>query len=186
MPLALLYAGRLSPEKGIETAIEAISILIKNGNQVRLSVVGGGESGYVQQLQERVQAAGLKDAIRFLGPVAKEEMPPLYRQFDAFLFPSVWQEPFGRVLVEAMASGLVVIGTATGGAGEILQDEETALVFAPGDAAGLAKQIMRVQQPGLRWRIAQNGRRAALGKFDMGRMITEIEALLNTILARVA
>ena len=54
--------------------------------------------------------------IEFLGMQPKDVMPELYAQADVFLFPSIWNEPFGRVLVEAMASGLVVLGTAKGGA----------------------------------------------------------------------
>ncbi|HEX7972830.1 MAG TPA: glycosyltransferase family 4 protein [Anaerolineales bacterium] len=183
--LSLLYAGRISPEKGVETAIQAMQELVcRRGVQnVRLEIVGDGERGYILRLRQMVQEAQLEGCITFSGPASKDEMPGLYHRFDAFLFPSIWQEPFGRVVVEALASGVVVIGTATGGAAEILEKGENALTFAPGDAAGLANQVVHlIEQPELRLRLIQNGQRVARKKFDISRMTAEIEAYLQSIL----
>ena len=183
--LSLLYAGRLSPEKGIETAIQAMQELVQRHGirDVKLSIIGGGERGYVARLRQIVQQAELGEWIDFQGPIPKDSMPALYRQFDAFVFTSTWQEPFGRVLVEAMASGVAVIGTATGGAGEILVDHENALTFTPGDASRLAEQILRLhQQPSLRQQLVENGRRIASEKYDISRMVAEIEAYLKSVL----
>jgi glycosyltransferase involved in cell wall biosynthesis len=78
-----------------------------------------------------------------------------------------------------------VIGTATGGAAEILADNENALIFAPSDAAGLAAQIARlVESPLLRQQLTDAGRQTALTKFDLHRMTTEIEAYLRTIVTQ--
>lgn len=183
--LSLLYVGRLSPEKGVETAIQTMRELVysRRIQNVRLEIVGDGERGYLLSLRRMVQQAQLERFITFSGPVPKEMMPGLYPRFDACLFPSIWQEPFGRVLVEALASGVVVLGTATGGAAEILQDEENALTFAPGNAMELADQIVRlVDEPALRRLLIENGQRTAREKFDLSRMITEIETYLQSVL----
>jgi glycosyltransferase involved in cell wall biosynthesis len=112
-------------------------------------------------------------------------MPGLYRQFDAFLFTSTWQEPFGRVLVEALASGVAVIGTMTGGATEIMVEGENALTFSPEDSAGLADQIQKLyENPSLISQLAENGRELAISKFDISRMIAEIDEYLQTVNAR--
>lgn len=185
--LSLLYAGRLSPEKGIQTAIEALEGIVhqRKNRDVKLTIAGSGEQSFVAHLHQRVRDANLESWVTFLGSVPKTGMPDLYRRFDAVLFPSTWQEPFGRVLVEALASEVVVVGTATGGAAEILQESENGLTFAPGDAAGLADQIMRLlEQPALRRRLVENGRRTALEKFDLSRMIAEIEAFLSSVLSQ--
>ncbi len=109
-------------------------------------------------------------------------MPQLYQQSDALLFTSIWQEPFGRVLVEAMVSGVVVIGTASGGAAEIMSENENALTFAPGDAVELASKVVRLRESGeLRQRLSEHGRRMALEKFSLDRMVDGIEAYLMEI-----
>jgi glycosyltransferase involved in cell wall biosynthesis len=67
------------------------------------------------------------------------------------LFTSIWQEPFGRVIVEAMASGLAVVGTAVGGAAEMLVHDENSLVFEAGDSTSLARALRRlIESPALR------------------------------------
>jgi glycogen(starch) synthase len=182
--LSLLYAGRLTPEKGVHTAVEALGELSRGRgfNQVTLTIVGTGEPDYEAHLRQLVRQEKVGACVTFLGAQPKEMMPELYSQADALLFTSVWPEPFGRVLVEAMASGAVVIGTATGGAGEILLDDKNALVFPPGDAASLAAQIMRlVESPALRRRLAEAGRHTATEKFDIRRMTEEIETYLRTL-----
>lgn len=187
-PLKLLYAGRISPEKGVETAIEAIEILVRRGEMggMRLTIAGSGERAYVARLQERVEKQGLGKFIAFLPPVSPGVMPELYRLFDVYLFTSTWQEPFGRVLVEALASGMVVIGTATGGAGEILKDGENALVFPPGDARTLAAQILHLQSnPSLAERLIASGQEEAVHRYDTRRMVDEIEAYLLSLRERV-
>jgi glycogen synthase len=78
-----------------------------------------------------------------------------------------------------MASGLVVVGTTTGGTGEILREGETGLTFAPEDADGLAEQITRlIRDPDLCYRLAQAGRQNVLENFTLDKMAKEIEAYL--------
>lgn len=180
-PLSLLYTGRLAPEKGVDTAIEAMRILVyeRGIKNINLALVGSGGRDYVIYLRNLVIEAHLQGRVTFLGALPKQAMPELYQQFDVSLFTSIWQEPFGRVLVEAMASGLAVVGTATGGAGEILSEGENALVFTPGNAADMADKItLLLDKPDLRHRLIENGRRIAQDKFDIQRMIGEIEAYL--------
>lgn len=177
----LLFTGRLTPEKGVETALEAVGRLIHiEGMQaIKLSVVGAGETDYEDRLKEIVRRERIEPYVAFLGSKTTAEMPAIYRQADIFLFTSIWAEPFGRVLVEAMASGLAVVGTAVGGAAEILIDNENSLLFPPGDAAELAGQIKKlVEAPTLRQRLAQNGYRRAVDLFDSHHMVEGIEAYL--------
>jgi glycosyltransferase involved in cell wall biosynthesis len=86
------------------------------------------------------------------------------------------------VIVEAMASGVVVVGTPVGGAAEILVDGENALTFTPDDPASLASQLKRlIESPELRGRLARSARQAAVDKFDIRRMTAEIETYLQGI-----
>jgi glycogen(starch) synthase len=183
--LSLLYAGRLAPDKGVHTAVEALAQLVHRHdlNMFRLSIVGSGEADYERYLRTLSVKHKVDSLVDFPGPKAASAMPSVYGNADIFLFTSIWHEPFGRVLVEAMASGVTVVGTATGGAAEILSDNENALLFKPGDAEGLAEQLRRLaESPELRKRLSEAGRRTALEKFDLRRMTSEIEAyLLKTL-----
>lgn len=182
----LLYVGRLSPDKGTHTAIEALSLLVNHFHiiGIRLIIVGRGASEYENALRTQAQTSGVIDKIEWLGQQRKEALPGLYRAADVFLFTSIWPEPFGRVIAEAMASGVAVVGAATGGAGDILVDGENSLTFLPGDAAGLTSRILVLyQQRGTRLRLAANGQRDAVVKYDTSRMVREVESYLDEIIA---
>ncbi len=115
--LSLLFVGRLDPTKGLDTAIEALALLRQKAGRpdMRLAIAGEGVPSYVQELQALARQVGVADSISWLGRQPKEALPSLYRSADVFLFTSIWPEPFGRVIVEAMASGTTVVGAATGG-----------------------------------------------------------------------
>jgi glycosyltransferase involved in cell wall biosynthesis len=182
--LSLLYIGRLTREKGVHTAIEAVGHLVRHYGMenVKLTVVGDGDADYVQTLRQFVARARLASFVDFLPAQPKEALPSLYPQFDILIFPSIWAEPFGRVIVEAMASGVVVVGTAVGGAAEILADGENALTFPPNEPEALSRQLKRlVDSPILRERLAQSARQTAAQKFDLRRMTAEIESYLQGI-----
>lgn len=180
---SLLFIGRLTPDKGVHTAIEALGYLVhgRGYHQLKLNVVGSGEPDYEAHLRQLARQERVESLVAFLGSQPKGALPALYQQADVFLFTSIWPEPFGRVIVEAMASGVAVVGTATGGAAEIMVENENALLFAPGDTLGLAEQIARlVESPSLWQQLTTAGRHTALARFDLHRMTDEIEAYLQT------
>lgn len=179
--LRLLCASRLTPEKGVHTAIDALGHLARDdrATDVRLTIAGSGDASYEDDLRNLARDRGVSHLVTFLGAQPKEAMPAVYRSADVFLFTSIWPEPFGRAVVEAMASGLPVIGAATGGAAEILVDGENALLFRPGDHAGLAAQVLRlVESPAQRRMLCENARQVACERYDIGRMTVEIEQFL--------
>jgi glycogen synthase len=179
--LKLLYAGQLVRHKGVHTAIEAMARLVNTRgiNQVTLTLVGSGHPDYEASLRDLVEREQLSDFVTFHEPVSKDQMPALLQEFDALIFPSIYEEPLARMTQEAMASGLVVVGTTTGGTKEILRDGETGLTFAPEDAEGLAEQIDRlIINPDLCDRLARSGRQTVLENFTLDKMVKEIEAYL--------
>ncbi len=176
-----LYVGRLTHEKGVHTALEALSNVVHQRGRrgARLVIVGAGDDEYVESLLTLARREQIEDHVTFAGAQPKERLPELYARAQAFLFTSIWPEPFGRVLVEAMASGLVVIGTATGGAAEILSGEENALTFPPGNASSLAQQMVRLMDsPSLRKQLSVAGQHRAVENFDIRRMTAGIESYL--------
>lgn len=178
--LRLLYAGSLVKHKGVHTTIEAVAKV----EGVYLTIVGAGHPAYEEKLRELVKWLGVSGRVTFKPKVPREAMPDLLRQFDVLLFPSIWQEPLARMMQEAMATGLVVIGTLTGGSGELLVEGETGLTFPAGDSHALTQQIKRLaNDPVLYQTLAQQGRDKVQAQFDLERMIDEIEAYSIQMLA---
>ncbi|OGO34729.1 MAG: hypothetical protein A2Z16_11360 [Chloroflexi bacterium RBG_16_54_18] len=182
----LLYAGQLVQHKGVHTAIEAMDKLVNSYrlNQIHLTLVGSGHPEYVALLRDLVNKKHLQDYVTFHKPVTKDNMPAILQQYQILVFPSIYEEPLARVVQEAMASGLVVVGTNTGGTKEILVDGENGLTFQPEDADGLAKQICRlIDNPELSAHLAKAGRHTVVAKFTLNRMVNEVDSYLLECLA---
>ena len=182
--LNLLYAGRLSEEKGVDTAIKALEKLVfgQNKQDISLSVVGSGSVDYVAYLRHLVTQAGLNDYVSFFGRVPAEEMPQLLQKFDVLLVPSTWPEPFARIVLEAMISALVVVATPTGGTTEILINGENGLLFAPDDAEDLAQKIICLAADSkLRQKLALAGRKTVMERFTETKLMDEVESYLQEI-----
>ena len=185
--MKLLYAGQLVQHKGVHTAIEAMGRLVneKEADQVSLTLVGSGHPDYEAYLHGLVERERLHNYVTFLPSVPKNEMPAIFQKFDVLIFPSIYEEPLARMTQEAMAAGLVVVGTTTGGTQEILREGETGLTFAPEDVEGLAKQVVRLStDPDLWCRLAQAGRQSVLEHFTLDRMAQDIEDYLLDCFAR--
>ena len=174
--LRLLYLGRLEPLKGVHTVVQAMQRL---DALVSLDILGAGDPDYTAALKAAVTQAGMQERVQFLGAAKRSEVPQVLAQHDVLLFASEWDEPFARSVLEGMAAGLVVVGTTTGGTGEILVEGETGLTFAAGDAAQLAAQVQRlVADPELRRRLAQSSRQNVRQYYTLGRMVDELEVEL--------
>ena len=178
----LLYLGRLTADKGFHTAVEAVRVLAERALTVQLDVYGQGDPAYLQKVCQVIEKHHLSSAVRFFGSVTRDELPALLSRYDALIFPSEWQEPFARTVLEAMAANLLVIGTTTGGTGEILKHRETGLTFKAGDALDLADQIECVARDCAPFRkFAETGRNAVLERFTLRRMVDQIEEVLGSL-----
>jgi glycosyltransferase involved in cell wall biosynthesis len=179
-PIRILYAGQLHAYKGVHTLISALTQVSKQSDlpSFSLTVVGKGPEDYTASLKESAVNAGFP--VDFRGLVPHAEMPAVYQEHDVFVFPSIWEEPFGLTHLEAMASGLPVVSTANGGQGEFLVDEGNALTFKPEDVPGLARQLVRLlTDDALYARLSQEGRATATQGFSFSRYVDELEGLLQ-------
>jgi glycogen(starch) synthase len=184
--LHLLYAGRLSPDKGVHTIIESFGILksLRPDLTIELSIYGNGTPAYQGRLENLVSDYQLDSCVRFKGMVPREDMPNVFSAHQVLIFPSVWAEPLARIIQEGMACGLVVIGTATGGTSEILHDGDNGLIFKPGDAQMLAGKIIQIgDDKNLRIQLAKAGRRTVVEEFSLDQMVDKIEDSFAQILA---
>jgi glycosyltransferase involved in cell wall biosynthesis len=136
----LLYVGRIDPRKGIETALRAIAEL----PEAYLTVVGSGDPEHLRSLRALAAELGIENRVDFTHR-DRDGIPQAYAAADAVLFPVQWEEPWGLVPLEAMASGRPVVATGAGGSGEYLRDGENCLIFSPrDDPAALAAAVERL------------------------------------------
>ena len=180
-PLRLLYAGRVEPRKGVETAVRALRLLRDGGVDATLDVVGWRDEAYVAELRAIAAADGTAGAIRWLDAVPRSELPARYRAAGVLVFPSTWAEPFGLTALEAMACGCPVVGTGTGGAAEFMRDGENCLVFTPGEPAALAAAVTRLRsEPDLAARLRDGGLETA-ARHDIEGYVDRLEAILAEV-----
>jgi glycosyltransferase involved in cell wall biosynthesis len=182
----LLFVGSLLPHKGAHTAIEAMGLLRQRGgiDRVSLTILGGGHPDYEARLRNMVDELGVDGQVHFAGRVPRSEIPKWMPRYDVYLFTSIWAEPMARVVMEAMAAGLAVIGTEVGGQTEMLCSGENALTFEAGNATSLAARIETlVARPELRSSLAQAGQAMVLERFTLDRMVEDMEAWLVGITA---
>lgn len=178
----LLYVGQLVPTKGVHTAIEALKLLLEQAGHhaLELTIVGGTVLlDYERRLQELVRSFGLENTVHFAGLLPRDQLPAIYREHDIMIVPSSWDEPFGLILLEAMAAGLAVVGTATGGSAEILRHEFNGLVFSRDDAQACADCLLRLlEQPDLFERVCRQGRKTVEQHFQLKNSLQMIEQSL--------
>jgi glycosyltransferase involved in cell wall biosynthesis len=182
----LLYSGRLTAEKGVHTIVEAMHELRDRqplNGQIGLTIAGTGDQEYEMKLKAMVADMALGEHVAFLGHVPYEKMPSLYSCYDVLIVPSVWPEPFARVVLEGMASGLALIASKQGGTQEIIRDGHNGLLFAAGDAAGLANKILALyQEPAKRYELVAAGRQTVMQDFGEERMLDQMEGYLLGVL----
>jgi glycosyltransferase involved in cell wall biosynthesis len=156
-PLTIGFVGRMLPGKGLNILAEALAMLAPE--QWNLLLIGDGpeRASFEQALAQH----GLLARARFTGAISYERVPELYREIDFLVMPTETteriREQFGRVLVEAMASGVPVIGSTCGAIPEVIGD--AGLVFPERDATALAEAMrLLLADAALRNRLSQLGR----------------------------
>lgn len=139
--------GRLVWEKGLDTLLEAVPLVVQEHPAVKFVIAGTGPQG--EELQQQARRSGIQDRVLFTGLVTDQERNRLYACSDIAVFPSRY-EPFGIVALEAMAARVPVVVGNTGGLGEIIEHGSDGFKFPPGDAPQLARAITRLlKEPGL-------------------------------------
>jgi len=154
----LLYAGRVVPQKGVPTLVRSL-VHMPEATLMVDGPVSNQERGRVDALATEL---GVESRLN-LTRSPRSELAGRYRGADVVVFPSEWEEPFGIVPLEAMACGVPVVATGTGGSGEFLHDGVNCLLFRAGDATGLAGAVTRLaEDPALRSKIVAGGTKTAL------------------------
>lgn len=167
----IAYAGRFVPEKGVDILIRAAAQL---DGDYRLALIGAGPRQ--SALQQLAAECGVGSRLTIRPWMPSTEFPNFLHSIDALVLPSItqsnWKEQFGRVLVEAMACGVPVVGSACGEIPNVIGD--AGLIVPEGDVAALADALRRLQNDeSLRTELRNKGRKRVLAMFTQKRVAEE-------------
>ena len=181
--LVVAYLGVLSRHKGIRDFLSAAALVAKETPRVRFILAGGAmDARYEASLRQRVRRLRLENLVTFTGFL--EDPTPVYRQAHVVCLVSLYDEPFGMVVTEAMAFGKTVVSYETGSIGEILEEGETGFIVPKGDPAALARRILALAKDrALLERIGVNARRRALARYNPSHYVRRIERVMEEALS---
>jgi glycosyltransferase involved in cell wall biosynthesis len=175
--------------KGQDVFLDAAAkvIMAHPDAPVRFFIVGGpiyktvGSQFTIEELKARARELKIDDQVGFVP--FQQDVAQVYRSLDIFVHASKQPEPFGRTIVEAMATAKPVIVSRAGGAAELFTHGHDAMGVTPNDSSALAETIMRLlRNPELRTTLAHNARRTAIERFSRERMIPEFHHLYEQTL----
>jgi glycosyltransferase involved in cell wall biosynthesis len=159
-----ITVGRLHHSKGHDLLIRSIKRLVDAGQAIKLTVVGAGPER--ENLETLVSQLDLCQVVQFTGSLSEDQIIERMKQSDVFVLAS-HAEPLGVVYMEAMAMEVPTIGTDAGGVPEIISTSHNGLLVPPGDEKALAEAIESLMKnPELRHKLARNGRRTVIQRFD--------------------
>ncbi|HEX2037870.1 MAG TPA: glycosyltransferase family 4 protein [Chloroflexota bacterium] len=171
--VVLLFVGAVVPQKGLLPLLQALGRVCQDATAPRCRLVVAGGAGLWPTADDPhpdgtdSYSAAARDTsqglpVTWLGVVPQEEMPEVYAMADLFVCPSVWDEPFGTVNVEAMAAGTPVVASRAGGIPEAIAEGETGILVPPGDVEALAGALLAlIGDPDRRRRMGQAARERA-------------------------
>jgi glycosyltransferase involved in cell wall biosynthesis len=172
------HFSRLSPWKGQHILLKSLQYCPEDVVAVFVGDALFGEDDYRSMLQEKVKELGLGDRVKFLG--FQDQVPELMSACDLITHTSTAPEPFGRVIVEAMLSGIPVIAAGAGGALELVEHGRTGWLTPPGNAQALAAAITNCyNHRDQAATLSQAARTQAIDRFRQTQIQTQITDLLN-------
>lgn len=181
----VLFMGRLIREKGIYDLVHAVKLISLDPELKRVKVVVAGSGPERQNLELLANRLGIKERVRFIGGFPYKEVQRIYSMADVFILPSIttplWQEQFGMVLAEAMASGLPVISTLSGSIPEVMGDG--GILIQPNDPVSIYREIKKLalDEASVK-RLGLIAREHAENRFNVYKISGQIEAVYKELL----
>jgi glycosyltransferase involved in cell wall biosynthesis len=160
--IRMLCVSRIDPRKGLRSLPAVVRDLAAAGHDVTLDIVGPtigliGESER-SAIAAAAQGSGVADRVTLRGPVALDQLLPLYRDFDLFVLPTRPGEGIPRVLMEAMAAGLPVVTTDVSGISSLIGNGENGVLVPEGSTPAMVDALRSlITNPSLRQRLIHNG-----------------------------
>jgi len=184
----ILFVGRLAEKKGVRYLIEAMPAIVERMPAARLLILGDG--ALREELEELTRELRLEANVTFGGAIRPDELPPYLATADVFVGPSVVaagdREGVPVSLMEAMASGCVVVTTDVGGIGELVQDGETGVMVPQRDPAAITEAVCELlADPRKRRRLSLLARRSVRRNFDQRTIAARYATVLSNASERV-
>lgn len=174
--------GRVTAAKGYEDFVAAAAIVKKTIPNVTFIGIGGSSKldiVYEQKILNLINSYNLQDSFKLIG--YRDDVSAIMSALDLLVLPSRL-EPFGLVLLEAMAAGKPVIGTKVGGIPEIIEDGVTGLLVPPRSPDDLAQAIISIlQDPDLTHRMGATGRERVKARFSLERCVAEVQKIYEEL-----
>lgn len=175
-PLTAGFVGRLVPEKGVDLLLAAL----REVPEARAVIVGDGPAAPV--LRQQAAVLGVADRVDWRGYVPHEDVAAVYQEIDVLALPSRpirgWSEQFGRVVIEALASGVPVIASDSGELPRLLGETGGGWTFCAGDAKSFAAALCTAANPQERRARGERGRRVVTERYTLERAADAFAAAL--------
>jgi glycosyltransferase involved in cell wall biosynthesis len=183
--LRIAYASLVMHYKGADVLVEAICLLHAAGIEFTATIAGGTlYPKYVELLQEMIESEGLQEQVKFVGVLSRPELIDLYKSHNVLVFPSRFQEPFGISQIEAMAAGLTLVTSGTGGAKEIVEHAQDGLLFESENPLDLADMLSSLAAHPSEWEaITHKGQQKAMTQFNQRKSVEKLEAVLHSLVS---
>jgi glycosyltransferase involved in cell wall biosynthesis len=178
----VLYTGRIEMNKGSLELLRSVDRVASRFPDVEYVIAGARHNSIDDQmLNSALGVNGTHKHVRMLGHVPWQQLADLYRRASVFVMPSFY-ETFGISVIEAMAFGLPVVATKTGGLPEVVEDGITGILVPTGDAEALADALIRLlRDPDLRQRMGQAGQERVRAEFTIDRIVSQTLAVYESV-----
>jgi len=176
----IAYAGRLVKEKGVNILISAFSNIVKQFPKSKLLIAGDGPER--ENIEKLINTLELKNNISLLGYLNKDQMENVFEEVWVQVVPSLWNEPFGVVTIEAMMRGIAVVASDSGGLRDIVIDGLTGYLARPGNIISLTDSInLVIQDRQKALSMGLVGHKIAIGRYTIKPITQSFIDLYKTV-----
>jgi glycosyltransferase involved in cell wall biosynthesis/predicted ATP-grasp superfamily ATP-dependent carboligase len=172
--------GNIRTPKAYDVLLKAAALVLERAPQCRFAIVGQGDESALQPLRELASTLGVAQRCQFLG--FRKSTPELYRNFDVFVSSSR-SEGLSLAFLEAMATGLPVVATRSGGPQEVMEPDVTGVLVPIEDPRALADGLLRtIDDPGFRAKLGAAARERVIEEFSLESVLRQYAQLYNRLL----